>query len=156
MITPPGYGQYGDSFNVYPIMGEVIKLYSHEALPAGGLSAVLAGTVTRWSSGTINLTSVLNSLLTYADHKAREYVTFRQDRLFRVQYRVGEKTATTITLIGQAWPNAEIASGIAIRGVTRTIKYRISDNALLEDLLVINARNNNGTGWYFTGNLRRI
>ncbi len=156
MITPAGYGPYGDSFNVYPIMGEVIKLYSHDALPAGGISAVIAGTVTRWSSGNINLTSVLNSLLTFADHKAREYVTFEQERGFRVQYRVGEKTATTVSVVGQAWPNVEIASGISIRGVTRTVTYRTADKALLSDVLVINARNNNGTGWYFTANLRRI
>lgn len=155
MITPAGYGTYDDSFNIYPIMGEVLKLYSHAALPAGGLAAVNAGTVAHWSSGSINLTTVLNSLLTFADYKARKYVTFRQKRDFALQYRPGEKTATTISLIGQARPNVEIASGLAIHRVTRTLTYRKADQALLSDRLVIDARKNNGTGWYFSANLRR-
>ena len=131
-------------------------MYSHAALPSGGIERIISGGVSRWTSNGINLTTILNSLLTYADHKAREYVSFEQERAFSLQYQIAEKTATTITIKGQAWPGVEVASGVTIRGVTRTITYRTADKALLSDVLVINARNNNGTGWYFTANLRRI
>ncbi len=156
MVTPAGYGPYGDSFNIYPIMGEILKMYSHAALPSGGIERIISGGVSRWTSNGINLTTILNSLLTYADHKAREYVSFEQERAFSLQYQVAEKTATTITIKGQAWPGVEVASGVTIRGVVRTIKYRIADKALLSDILDINARNSNGTGWYFSANLRML
>lgn len=155
MITPEGFGPYGDSFNVYPIMGEMLRMFNHDALPAGGLAAVVDGTATRWNSVNLNYTSILNQLLHFADHKAVEHLSFRQARAFQLQYSVESNTGGVITIVGSATPNVAIASGASIRSCRRVVRYRVSDGVLLEDTYTIDARPPNGVGWSFTATLRR-
>jgi hypothetical protein len=154
MITPDGYGPYNDSFNVYPIMGEILRMYNHNALPSGGIAAVTSGQTKTWSSPKLNYTSILNQLLTYADHKSREYITFAQSWAFDMKYSVQENAGGVLTVVGKAAPNVEITSGVAIKTCTRTAKYRISDGVLLEDAYVIDARASNGVGWIFMSSIR--
>ena len=156
MVTPAGYGAYGDSFNIYPIMAEIMKFFGHNALPAGGLSAVIDGSARSWRTLPLNFTRNLNSFMYYADAKAQEYVTFAQSWPFSMQYKVAERTATTVTVFGSAWPNVEIASGIAIKSCLRSVKYRLSDRAMLEDVLILNARTSTGLGWVFSASLKML
>jgi len=154
MITPAEYGEYGDSFNVYPIMGEVLRMYNFDALPAGGIAAVTSGKTKTWASGWLDYTSILNRLLALADHKAVKYVTFNQEETFRIRYSVQSNTGDVLTVVGTAQPNVDIVSGVTIRRCLRTVKYRVSDGALLEDSYSVDARKSNGEGWMFAATLR--
>jgi len=154
MITPEGYGAYDDDYDVYLIMGEVLRMYNHDALPAGGLAAAASGQTKTWSSARLDYTSILNRLLKYADHKAVEYLSFSQSDAFRLQYSVQSNAGDVLTIVGSAAPNVEIASGAKIRSCLRTVKYRVSDGLLLEDKYTVDARANNGVGWTFTANIR--
>jgi len=148
MITADEYGPYDDSYNVYLVMGEVLRMYNHDALPAGGIAAVTGGT-TMWTSSHLNFTAILNQLLRYADHKAVEYLSFAQKKTFALQYGVQSNTGGVLTIVGRAAPNVEIASGANIRSIQRTAKYRVNDGTLLEDVFSMDARDSKGIGWSF-------
>jgi hypothetical protein len=154
MITPAEYGEYDDSFNVYPIMGEVLRMYNFDALPAGGIQAVISGKTKTWAGAWLDYTSILNRLLALADHKAVKYVTFNQEERFRIRYSVQSNTDDVLTIVGSAQPNVDIVSGVIIRRCLRTVKYRISDGLLLEDSYTVDARASSGIGWMFAASLR--
>ncbi|MDR2733721.1 MAG: hypothetical protein LBC99_03625 [Spirochaetota bacterium] len=154
MITPPEYGAYDDSFNVYPIMGEILRMFNHDALPAGGIAAAASGKTKTWMSVRIDYTTTLNKLLALADHKAVKYVDFDQEEPFRIYYKTQSNADGVLTVVGSAQPNVSIASGVSIRRCLRTVKYRVSDGLLLEDSYTVDARASNGVGWMFSAAVR--
>jgi hypothetical protein len=153
MLAQPEYSAYDDSFDVYLIMGEMLRMFNHDALPAGGIAAVTGGK-TSWAGAALNFTAILNQLLRYADHKAVEYFSFSQSKSFALQYSVQSNTGGILTLIGRATPNVDIGSGAVIRTCQRTVKYRVSDGLMLEDAFSMNAVNDKGIGWSFNCAIR--
>lgn len=155
MVEPPGVKPYNDSFNVYKLLLESVKMLSHKALPGAGLSSLPADG-TSWQSPWINYGKNFSDISLLADHKGASHYKYAQPHSFLMRYRVTSRSGGTITVTGSAAPQVAIGMDMKIRTITRVLAWRQSDGMLLRDELSLKALNEDNLGWTIRASLRLL
>lgn len=135
-------------FKIYPMMLELVKMYNHPYLPVDGRKLYALRPGDTWLSREMNYTGDLNSIGWLASEVVKEYVSFKQKKLFRLNYRVVTRTDETITIQAEAQPQVEIWKGYKIDKVLRTVRIRLKDEVTEVDLFKVEFLQKEGRGGF--------
>ena len=145
MKSPKKYGFY---FKIYPMLLEMVKIYNHSFLPGNSetISGLQPGRV--WKSPLLDFTQSMNRIGRQATDMVEKYVTFKQERAFRLSYRVVSAAPGLLTIQGEALPQVKIWNGYDILRVTRTIELSLPQGIVLSDRFHMEIRNKRGKGGF--------
>ncbi len=155
LVKPNNMNKYNDSFNLYRLMGKMLKLYDYTILPGGSFKEMI-GKNHSWQSKKMNYTKALNGLSHLADFKSDKYVKFIQKQSFRLKFSLDSMKNGVATIFGIATPKVSVGMGLKIKRVIRKIRIRLSDEVLLQDYFYLDAKDKNNRGWSFVSNLKLL
>jgi|GEM_PF-2441970 len=143
-------------FRVYDILSDSLEFYNHSVLPPGVQDPAELTEGRTWWSEPLDFTPLLNNTLIKAARIMDLILPFRQERSFRVQYRVGNRTGPTLYLKGTAAPGVSIWREYRIRSFLREMSYDLENRCPVRDHCEVIIRNEDGTGGFARATLERI
>lgn len=142
-------------FNIYQILLETAKIYNHPFLPGhGSISRLKPGD--RWQSKPLDYSPQLNRIGGLAAKIVAEYVTFKQQESFSVDYRVTEINGQYAVIVGQAQPQVKVWRDFLITDFSRTVKVRLVDGVTLQDAITAHIVDKKGKGLQFSTRLKLV
>jgi len=151
----PVYRNYaawnGIFFNIFPMLGELLKLLNHRFTPGLAISQI-SQFPAEWNGDQLNLTAEFNRLLAVTDKTAKSLVTVKQEFPFHLKFHVSEKGPDEVEICGEAFPDVPLWKSFMIREFFRKVRVRLADGALVSDEIWIGIRNHKGQGGF--GRLR--
>jgi len=142
-------------FNIYQILLETAKIYNHPFLPEHGSISRLKPRE-RWQSQPLDYSSHLNRIGGLAAKIVAEYVTFKQQEAFRIDYRVAEMNGHYAVIVGQAQPQVKVWRDFLLNDFTRTVKVRLADGVTLQDAITAHIKDKKGKGLQFKTMLKLV
>lgn len=137
----------GIDFNIFPILGELLKLLNHPFTP--GLQILQVSQFpANWSGDELDFSADLNRLLALTYKNAKSFVILKQQFPFHLNFHVSENGPDEVEICGEAFPDVPIWKSFMIREIFRRVRVRLVDGALLLDEIWIGIRNNNGQGGF--------
>jgi hypothetical protein len=135
-------------FKIYPMLLEMAKIYNHTFLPGNSepLSGFYLGR--EWKSQLLDYTQGMNCIGRQATGEVEKYVTFKQERPFKLTYRVISVEPARLIIKGEALPRVKIWNGYYIESATRTVELALPRGTLLCDRLQVEIRNKKGRGGF--------
>lgn len=135
-------------FNIYKILLEMLKANDHPVIDTRDLSALSSNPRQKWLSPPLDFSDNLNRIGPLAARFVGQVAHFKQERPFRVEYRLTETDSSTITIVGEARPDVEIWGKFVISRFFRRLKLRVKDEVLLEDVLRVDVQKAKSEGEY--------
>ena len=136
--------KYDFYFKIYPMLLEMVKVYSHSFFPGNKekISEIEPGM--EWHSPVLDFTENMNGLGERAAEVVKKFITFRQRRPIKLAYRVVSETPGILAIHGEAMPQVKIWDGYKIMQVTRDVKIRLTDGVVLGDKFQVEIRKDKG------------
>jgi len=155
MIKPANMKRYNDSFNIYRLLLEMVKMMSHKALPGPNIRS-LPEIGSSWKSPQLNFGKAIARISYLADHKGKKYFKYRQKRSFRMTYRVLSRRNGRIIIDGTGSPRVSIGVSMKIQRINRKIVIRQRDGMLISERFQMSAKNQDNLGWIFRSRLQLL
>lgn len=143
---PSVHGLY---FRVFPMAAALQGMYNHSFLPAQ-VADPWGELPSTWDSPPLDFSEPLNRVAWLTEKVVKSVMTVRQKAPFVMHYRVANRQADLLEIVGECRPDAEVWKGFLIREMRRRVVLRPSDRALLDDELSLTIGNDKGqglTGW---------
>jgi hypothetical protein len=141
----------GIYFNIFPILGELLKMLNHPYTPGLGIAQVHRFPP-EWNGDWLNFSSDFNRLGTHLEKIVKSLVTVTQQFPFRLKFRVSECGPDEVEICGEAFPDVPLWKSFMIREAFRRVRVRLADGILVLDEIWVGIRNNKGQGGF--GRLR--
>lgn len=146
----PGEKPLRINFNIYRILGEIIKAYNHSFLPKNSsISSLSKKPVMRWESEDIDFSETLARSASYAASIFRRISPIKQNQTFRINYSSSISDKSFLVIYGIAEPDVSIWGSFKIRKFVREVRIRLKDLVLISDSMLIKVSNNTGKGGQF-------
>jgi hypothetical protein len=139
-------------FNIYKILVEMLKTNDHPVINTRDLSALRSNPRQKWSSPPLDFSGSLNRIGPLAARFVGQVAHFKQERPFRVEYRLTEANSSAITIVGETRPDIEIWGKFIISRFFRRLKLRLKDEVLLEDVLRVDIQKMKSEGEFVPHN----
>lgn len=139
-------------FNIYKILVEMLKTNDHPVIYTRDLSALRSNPRQKWSSPPLDFSGSLNRIGPLAARFVGQVAHFKQERPFRVEYRLTEANSSAITIVGETRPDIEIWGKFIISRFFRRLKLRLKDEVLLEDVLRVDIQKMKSEGEFVPHN----
>ncbi len=141
------------SFNIYRILGEIIKIYNHPFLPENvGIDQITRGEQLSWTSEGIDYSRILNKSARFAAGIFKLISPLKQERPFKVNYTAKENNST-ISIVGKSYPDVSIWNSFLIKKFSRSVKISVKDGIILSDIIEVIVKNGSGKGGTFKSTL---
>ncbi len=136
--------KYNFYFKIYPMLLEMVKVYSHSFFPGNKekISEIEPGM--EWHSPVLDFTENMNGLGVRAADVVKKFITFKQRKSIKLAYRVVSKTPGILAIHGEAMPQVKIWDGYKIMKVTRDVEIRLTDGVVLGDKFQVEIRKGEG------------
>jgi len=157
LTRTPGEKPLKISFNIYRILGEVIKSADYPTLPSGqGIHDLITGGRMQWKSGNIDYSEFLARSALYAAGIFRKIRRLKQEKPFRAGFSSHLSGNNILIIRGQAEPEVSIFGSFRIKKFIREIRFSTVDHKLISDRLIIEVRNKSGKGGRFITTLKKM
>ncbi len=137
------------SFNIYLILGEIIKAYNHSFLPPDRKLSDIVGSETSWMSEDIDFSETLRKATLHAAAIFKRIKPIKQKHPFRVTYNASTNRKGTVIIKGETNPEVFVWGSFKITYFSRVVKIRIKDQKLISDSMKIDIFNKSGKGGSF-------
>ena len=125
--------KYDFYFKIYSILLELLKIYNHSFVPGSHEKISRLEPGMEWDGPELDLSDNINRIGARATYLVEKHITFKQQRPFKLAYRVETGAPGRLVIIGEAKPQVKIWDGFKIVQVKRTIELRLSDRVVLAD-----------------------
>lgn len=143
-------------FNIYKILVEMLKIYNHSFLPDKNTDPSLLTPFEVWHGPPLDFSPHINKIGRLAARIIKQYVSFKQEKKFRLKYKVSYITDQYIEICGEAHPDIKIWHDFKIKDFIRLIRVRLIDRVTVEDSIHVELRNTRGRGLYAKSTLKLI
>jgi hypothetical protein len=142
--------QTGIYFNIFPLLGELLKVLNHPCMPSVGSAPVRFPV--EWEGDWLDFSSDLNRMGVLLEKIVKSLVTVEQKFPFRLKFHVSNSSPEEVEICAEAFPDVPVWKSFMIREILRRVRVRLADGVLLFEELWIGLRNNKGQGGF--GRLR--
>jgi hypothetical protein len=140
--------KYDFYFRIYHMLLEMVKIYNHRFFPGDWREISQLEPGMKWQSPAMDYTGNMNRIGTHATDIVGKFLTFKQEKPFRLTYRVVSRTPGMLIVKGEALPRVKIWDGYRITQVTRTIDIRLPDGIVLNDRFHMEISKTKGKGGF--------
>ena len=146
------------NFNLYRIMGEMVRLYNHDFRPPLNTWDFTSGRLIPglWLSDSLDFSASINAIASLASRFVASLRDFRQESRFRLIYSPMPEGAGKIRIHGRSYPDVRIWGSFRIKRLERRIVLEMRSGRLLTDDLEARISKGKGGGMTVTAKLERI
>jgi hypothetical protein len=137
----------GIYFNIFPILRELLNMLNHPFTPGLEISQVRQFPA-EWNGDWLDFSFEMNRLGAHLEKVVRSLVTVEQQFPFRLKFHVSENGPDEVEICGDAFPDVPLWKSFMIREISRRVRVRLADGALVRDEIWIGIRNNKGQGGF--------
>jgi len=151
----PGEKPLRINFNIYRILGEVIRSYKHSYLPVNkNIPDLIAKGRMKWKSGKIDFSEMLARSALYSASIFKKIKRLKQEKPFYADYSSEISDSGDLIITGTSKPDMSVWGSFRIRKFSHSVRIRVSDNQLISDSLIIEVYNDSGKGGRFNATLK--
>lgn len=125
--------KYYFSFNIYPMMLDMINTYDHAFFPGTREELLQLKQGKTWQSPPMDYSDTMNRVGSKATLIVKKYIKFKQKEPFTLTYRVQSRNKDRLVIKGSAAPQTKIWGNFKIVQFTRTVILRLPDGGVEED-----------------------
>ncbi|MEN8222234.1 MAG: hypothetical protein ABFR36_03150 [Acidobacteriota bacterium] len=143
------------NFNIYRILGEVIKSNKHSFLPENKkISYLINRGNMKWTSGKIDFSEMLARSALYAASIFKKIKRLKQEKPFYAEFfsRLSDKGELIIK--GVAEPEVSVWRSFRIKKYIREVRIRVKGRQMISDKMIIEVYNDTGKGGRLTTTLK--
>ncbi len=151
----PGEKPLRINFNIYRILGEVIRSFKHSFLPAGkNISDLITAGKMKWTSGKIDFSEMLARSALYSAAIFKKIKRLKQEKPFYADFSSRLSKNGYLKIKGSAEPDVSVWGSFRIKKFIRNVIIRIKDQKLISDNILIEVYNDAGQGGTFRTTLQ--